>query len=55
VSKETAGEFIKAGAEAVAAGSNLVDAKSVANADWATITTRARELADIVAAARQDA
>jgi 2-dehydro-3-deoxyphosphogluconate aldolase/(4S)-4-hydroxy-2-oxoglutarate aldolase len=52
VSKETAADFIKAGAEAVAAGSNLVDAKSVANADWTTITTRARELADIVAAAR---
>jgi 2-dehydro-3-deoxyphosphogluconate aldolase/(4S)-4-hydroxy-2-oxoglutarate aldolase len=52
VSKETAADFIKAGAEAVAAGSNLVDAKSVANADWSTITTRARELADIVAAAR---
>ncbi len=53
VSVETAAEFIKAGAEAIAAGSNLVDAKSVANADWTTITTRARELADIVATARE--
>ncbi|MCC6704650.1 MAG: bifunctional 4-hydroxy-2-oxoglutarate aldolase/2-dehydro-3-deoxy-phosphogluconate aldolase [Thermomicrobiales bacterium] len=52
VSVETAADFIKAGAEAIAAGSNLVDAKSVANADWSTITNRARELADIVAAAR---
>ena len=52
VSAETAADFIKAGAEAIAAGSNLVDAKSVANADWTTITTRARELSDIVAAAR---
>ena len=52
VSVETAADFIKAGAEAIAAGSNLVDAKSVANADWTTITARARELAEIVAAAR---
>lgn len=54
VSKETAADFIRAGAEAIAAGSNLVDAKSVANADWTTITTRARELADIVATARSE-
>ena len=53
VSKETAAAFIKAGAVAIAAGSNLVDAKSVSAGDWATITSRARELADIVAAARR--
>jgi 2-dehydro-3-deoxyphosphogluconate aldolase/(4S)-4-hydroxy-2-oxoglutarate aldolase len=52
VSVDTAADFIKAGAEAIAAGSNLVDAKSVANADWNTITNRARELATIVASAR---
>jgi 2-dehydro-3-deoxyphosphogluconate aldolase/(4S)-4-hydroxy-2-oxoglutarate aldolase len=53
VSRETAGAFIKAGAVAIAAGSNLVDAKSVAAADWATIEQRARELVSIVAVARQ--
>ena len=53
VSKETAAAFIKAGAVAIAPGSNLVDAKSVSAGDWATITSRARELADIVAAARR--
>lgn len=52
VSKENAAAFIKAGAVAIAAGSNLVDAKSVAAGDWTTITARARELAEIVAAAR---
>jgi 2-dehydro-3-deoxyphosphogluconate aldolase/(4S)-4-hydroxy-2-oxoglutarate aldolase len=53
VSKETAGAFIKAGAVAIAAGSNLVDAKSVAAADWETIERRARELVAIVAEARE--
>jgi 2-dehydro-3-deoxyphosphogluconate aldolase/(4S)-4-hydroxy-2-oxoglutarate aldolase len=52
VNKETAGAFIKAGAVAIAAGSNLVDAKTVAAGDWATIEARARELATIVADAR---
>ena len=52
VSKENAAAFIKAGAVAIAAGGNLVDAKSVAAGDWATITSRAKELAEIVAGAR---
>jgi 2-dehydro-3-deoxyphosphogluconate aldolase/(4S)-4-hydroxy-2-oxoglutarate aldolase len=53
VNKDTAAAFIKAGAVAIAAGSNLVDAKTVAAGDWATIETRARELATIVAEARK--
>ncbi len=53
VSKETAGAFIKAGAVAIAAGSNLVDAQSVAAADWDTIEQRARGLVGIVAQARK--
>jgi 2-dehydro-3-deoxyphosphogluconate aldolase / (4S)-4-hydroxy-2-oxoglutarate aldolase len=52
VSKENAAAFIKAGAVAIAAGSNLVDVKSVAAGDWETITARAKELAGIVAQAR---
>jgi 2-dehydro-3-deoxyphosphogluconate aldolase/(4S)-4-hydroxy-2-oxoglutarate aldolase len=51
VSADNAGEFIKAGARAVALGSNLVDAGSVAAGDWGTITQRA---CDAVAAV-QDA
>jgi 2-dehydro-3-deoxyphosphogluconate aldolase/(4S)-4-hydroxy-2-oxoglutarate aldolase len=53
VSVENAGEFIRAGARAVALGSNLVDGTSVANGDWATITGRAQAAVNAVAAARQ--
>ena len=52
VSAENAGEFIKAGAIAVALGSNLVDAKTVAAGDWATIEQRSRTVIDAVRAAR---
>lgn len=52
VSLDNAGEFIKAGAVGIAAGSNLVDAETVARQDWATLTQRARELVDAVQRAR---
>lgn len=52
VSADNAGDFIRAGARAVALGSNLVDAASVANGDWATITSRAKAAVEAVAAAR---
>ncbi len=52
VSAENAGAFIQAGARAVALGSNLVDAVSVANKDWATITARSRTAIDAVRQAR---
>jgi 2-dehydro-3-deoxyphosphogluconate aldolase/(4S)-4-hydroxy-2-oxoglutarate aldolase len=54
VSVENAGEFIKAGARAVALGSNLVDATSVSNGDWATITSRARAAVNAVSTAREE-
>ena len=53
VGVDNAGDFIRAGAVAVALGSNLVDARSVANEDWETITSRARAICDEVARARQ--
>jgi 2-dehydro-3-deoxyphosphogluconate aldolase/(4S)-4-hydroxy-2-oxoglutarate aldolase len=53
VDLDNAGQFIRAGAVAVALGSNLVDARSVANEDWPTITARARAITDEVAQARQ--
>lgn len=53
VDVENAGEFIRAGAVAVALGSNLVDARSVADEAWDTITTRARAMTDAVARARR--
>lgn len=52
VDAANAGDFIRAGAVAVALGSNLVDAASVANDDWETITARARAVAAAVAEAR---
>lgn len=52
VSLDNAAEFIKAGAVAVALGSNLVDKDTVARADWATLTERARKLCESVKAAR---
>jgi 2-dehydro-3-deoxyphosphogluconate aldolase/(4S)-4-hydroxy-2-oxoglutarate aldolase len=53
VDAANAGEFIRAGAVAVALGSNLVDARSVANDDWPTITERAQAIIAAVARARQ--
>ena len=48
-----AGEFIRAGASAVALGSNLVDPGAVAAGQWETITARARAIVEEVARARQ--
>jgi 2-dehydro-3-deoxyphosphogluconate aldolase/(4S)-4-hydroxy-2-oxoglutarate aldolase len=52
VSLDNAADFIRAGAVAVALGSNLVDQKTVAAGDWATLTDRARRISEAVAAAR---
>lgn len=52
VSADNAGDFIRAGARAVALGGNLVDAESVANKDWSTISDRARAAVEAVKAAR---
>ena len=48
-----AGEFIRAGASAVALGSNLVDPGAGAAGQWETITARARAIVEEVARARQ--
>jgi 2-dehydro-3-deoxyphosphogluconate aldolase/(4S)-4-hydroxy-2-oxoglutarate aldolase len=52
VTPDNAAEFIRAGAVAVAMGSNLVDGKTVANRDWQTITARAAHLSKMVAEAK---
>jgi len=54
VSFENAGEFIRAGAVGVAAGSNLVDAATIAAQDWKTLTERARRLVAAVREARNE-
>jgi 2-dehydro-3-deoxyphosphogluconate aldolase / (4S)-4-hydroxy-2-oxoglutarate aldolase len=52
VSVDNAGDFIRAGAIAVALGSNLVDAKTVAAGDWAEIEKRSKAVIAAVKTAR---
>lgn len=54
VSLENAGEFMTAGASAVAVGSCLVDKACLVNKDWTTVTNRARDLVHTVRKARQE-
>ncbi len=48
VSADNAGQYLKAGAVAVAVGGSLVDKKAVALGDWAAITTESQKLASAV-------
>ena len=52
VTLENAGDFIKAGAVAVALGSNLVGNDVVKSADWQEITRRAKVVVEAVETAR---
>jgi 2-dehydro-3-deoxyphosphogluconate aldolase/(4S)-4-hydroxy-2-oxoglutarate aldolase len=52
VNPENVGEFIKAGASATAAGSSLVDAKSLKEKNWQVITSRAKAFVSAVAAVK---
>ena len=52
VSLENCGDFIKAGAVAVAVGSNLVDKKAVKEGRWEQLTATAKKFVDAVQAAR---
>jgi len=52
VDLNTAGDFIRAGCDAVAAGGSLVSNEILRTADWETLTARARQFVDVVAAAR---
>lgn len=54
VNLETAGEFLKAGAAAVAVGSELVDAKTLRSKQYETITERARQFLAAIAKARHE-
>jgi 2-dehydro-3-deoxyphosphogluconate aldolase / (4S)-4-hydroxy-2-oxoglutarate aldolase len=51
VTPDTIGEFLKAGATAGAAGSALVDAKSLKEKNWAAITAKAQAFVRAVTAA----
>ncbi|MBW8781258.1 MAG: bifunctional 4-hydroxy-2-oxoglutarate aldolase/2-dehydro-3-deoxy-phosphogluconate aldolase [Verrucomicrobia bacterium] len=52
VNVENVGEFLKAGAFATAAGSSLVDAKSLKEKNWAAITARAKAFVAAAAAVK---
>lgn len=52
VNENNVGDFIKAGAFATAAGSSLVEAKSLKEKNWAAITAKARAFVAAVAAAK---
>ncbi len=54
VNLETAGEFLKAGACAVAVGAELVDSKSVAERRFDVIEDRARQYLAVIAKAREE-
>ena len=51
VNENNVGDFLKAGAFATAAGSSLVEAKSLKEKNWAAITAKARAFVAAVAAA----
>lgn len=54
VNLETAGEFLKAGACAVAVGAELVDAKTIKEGRYEVFTERARKFLEVIAAAREE-
>lgn len=54
VNLKTAGDFLKAGACAVAVGGELVDMKSAAEGRFDRIEQRAKEYLDVIAAARAE-
>ena len=53
VTTKTAGDFIKAGCAAVAAGSSLVSKDVLAKKDWKSLTDISRQFVDAVAVARK--
>ncbi len=54
VNLETAGEFLKAGACAVAVGGELVDAKSIKEGRYDAIEQKARQYLEVIAKARSE-
>jgi 2-dehydro-3-deoxyphosphogluconate aldolase/(4S)-4-hydroxy-2-oxoglutarate aldolase len=54
VNLETAGEFLKAGACAVAVGGELVDNKAIAAGRFEVIEQRAKQYLEVIAKARAE-
>jgi 2-dehydro-3-deoxyphosphogluconate aldolase/(4S)-4-hydroxy-2-oxoglutarate aldolase len=53
VSAKTAGDFIKAGCAAVAAGSTLMSKEVLAKKDWAALKETSKQFVEAVATARK--
>jgi 2-dehydro-3-deoxyphosphogluconate aldolase / (4S)-4-hydroxy-2-oxoglutarate aldolase len=53
VNIDNAAAFVRAGASAIAVGSNLVDAPTVSAERWDVLEERARQFSEVVVAARQ--
>jgi 2-dehydro-3-deoxyphosphogluconate aldolase / (4S)-4-hydroxy-2-oxoglutarate aldolase len=54
VNVDNAAAFVRAGASAIAVGSNLVDAPTVSAERWDVLEERARQFSEVVVAARQE-
>lgn len=54
VSLTTAGDFLKAGASAVAVGGELVDAKTIKEGNYAIFTERAKRFLEVIKTARAE-
>ena len=54
VNIDNAAAFIRAGASAIAVGSNLVDAPTVSGEQWTVLEERARQFSQAIRAARQE-
>ena len=54
VNLDTAGEFLKAGACAVAVGASLVDAKTIQEGRYEVFTERARQYLEVIRKAREE-
>ena len=54
VNLETAGDFLKAGASAVAVGSELVDAKTIKEGKYEVFEQRTRQFLEVIAKARAE-
>jgi 2-dehydro-3-deoxyphosphogluconate aldolase / (4S)-4-hydroxy-2-oxoglutarate aldolase len=54
VNIDNAAAFVRAGASAIAVGSNLVDAPTVSAERWDVLEERARQFSEVVVAARRE-
>ena len=54
VTLDTAADFFRAGAAAIAVGGEIVDKKAVASRNWDVITENARKFIDLVSRTRKE-